>query len=32
MLLGKFGLYHIESKPTLRRDVNVIEEPNNVLF
>ena len=31
-LLGKLGLYHIESKPTLRRDVNVIEEPNNVLF
>ena len=32
MLLGKFGLYHIESKPTLRHDVNIIEEPNNVLF
>lgn len=31
-LLGKLGLYHIESKPTLRRDVNVIEEKNNVLF
>ena len=32
MLLGRLGLYHIESKPTLRRDVNIIEEPNNVLF
>lgn len=32
MLLGKLGLYHIESKPTLRHDVNIIEEPNNVLF
>ena len=32
MLLGKFGLYHIESKPTLRHDVNIIEEPHNVLF
>lgn len=31
-LLGKLGLYHIESKPTLRRDVNVIEEKDNVLF
>lgn len=32
MLLGRLGLYHIESKPTLRREVNVIEELNNVLF
>jgi len=32
MLLGKLGLYHIESKPTLRHDVNIIEEPHNVLF
>lgn len=32
MMLGKLGLYHIESKPTLRRDVNIIEEQNNVLF
>ena len=32
MLLGRLGLYHIESKPTLRHDVNIIEEPNNVLF
>ena len=31
-LLGKLGLYHVESKPTLRRDVNVIEEKDNVLF
>ena len=31
-LLGKLGLYHIESKPTLRKDVNVIEEKDNVLF
>ena len=31
-LLGKLGLYHIESKPTLRHDMNVIEEPHNVLF
>lgn len=32
MMLGRLGLYHIESKPTLRREVNVIEEQNNVLF
>ena len=32
MLLGQLGLYHIESKPTLRHDVNIIEEQNNVLF
>lgn len=32
MMLGRLGLYHIESKPTLRHDVNIIEEPNNVLF
>lgn len=32
MMLGRLGLYHIESKPTLRRDVNVIEEMDNVLF
>ena len=32
MLLGKLGLYHIESMPTLRHDVNIIEEPHNVLF
>lgn len=32
MLLGRLGLYHIESKPTLRHDVNIIEEPHNVLF
>lgn len=31
-LLGKLGLYHIETKPTLRKDINVIEEPGNVLF
>lgn len=31
-LFGKLGLYHIESKPTLRHDMNVIEEPHNVLF
>lgn len=31
-LLGKLGLYHIERKPTLRKDVNVIEEKDNVLF
>ena len=32
MMLGRLGLYHIESKPTLRHDVNIIEEPTNVLF
>lgn len=32
MMLGRLGLYHIESKPTLRHDVNIIEEQNNVLF
>lgn len=31
-LLGRLGLYHIEAKPTLRKEVNVIEEMNNVLF
>ena len=31
-LLGRLGLYHIESKPSLRKDINVIEEPDNVLF
>lgn len=31
-LLGKLRLYHIEVKPTLRKDINVIEEPDNVLF
>jgi len=31
-LLGKMGLYHIEAKPTLRKDINVIEDPNDVLF
>jgi lipopolysaccharide biosynthesis glycosyltransferase len=31
-ILGKLGLYHIETKPTLRKDINVIEEPDNVLF
>ena len=31
-LLGKLGLYHIERKPTLRKDIEVIEEKGNVLF
>lgn len=31
-MLGRLGLYHIESKPTLRRNVNVIEDKDNVLF
>ena len=31
-ILGKLGLYHIETKTTLRKDINVIEEPDNVLF
>ena len=31
-LLGKMGLYHIETKPTLRKDINMIEDPNHVLF
>ena len=31
-LLGHLGLYHIESKATLRKNVNIIEELDNVLF
>ena len=31
-LLGKLGLYHIERKPMLRKNVEVIEEEGNVLF
>lgn len=32
LLLEKLGLYHVERKSTLRRDISVIEEPTNVLF
>lgn len=31
-LLGRLGLYHIETKPTLRKNIDVIEDPDNVLF
>lgn len=31
-LLGRLGLYHIESKATLRENVNMIEDPDNLLF
>lgn len=30
--LEKLGLYKVERKSTLRKDINNIEEPNNVLF
>lgn len=32
LFLEKLGLYKVERKPTLRKDINVIEEPDNVLF
>lgn len=32
LFLEKLGLYKVERKSTLRKDVNVIEEPDNVLF
>lgn len=32
LFLEKLGLYKIERKNTLRKDINVIEEPENVLF
>lgn len=32
LLLSKLGLYHIESKPTLRKNIDEIEEKQNVLF
>ena len=31
-LLGKMGLYNIEAKPMLRKDINLIEDHNNILF
>ena len=31
-LLGRLGLYRIERKPTLRKDISVIEDKGNVLF
>lgn len=32
LLMEKIGLYKIERKTTLREDINVIEEPDNILF
>lgn len=32
LFLENLGLYKVERKNTLRRDINVIEEPENVLF
>lgn len=32
LFLEKLGLYKVERKNTLRKDINVIEEPDNVLF
>lgn len=32
LFLEKLGLYKVERKPTLRKDINVIEEPDKVLF
>lgn len=31
-LLSTLGLYHIESRTTLRNDINVLEEKDNILF
>lgn len=32
LTLEKLGLYKVERKSTLRRDINIIEDPNNILF
>ena len=32
LFLEKLGLYHVERKSTLRRNIDIIEEPDNVLF
>lgn len=32
LTLEKLGLYKVERKSTLRKDINIIENPNNVLF
>lgn len=32
LVLERMGLYKVECKTTLRKDINIIEEPNNVLF
>lgn len=32
LALEKLGLYKVERKSTLRKDINNIEEPNNILF
>lgn len=32
IVLEKLGLYKVERKSTLRKDINNIEEPNNLLF
>ncbi len=32
LFLEKLGLYHVERKATLRKDINVIEDSSNILF
>lgn len=32
LALEKFGLYKVERKSTLRKDINIIEEPTSILF
>lgn len=32
LFMEKIGLYKVERKTTLRKDINIIEEPDNVLF
>ncbi len=32
LVLERMGLYKVECKTTLRKDINIIEEPNNILF
>lgn len=32
LFLGKLGLYKVERKSTLRKDINVIEDQENILF
>lgn len=32
LILEKLGLYKVERKSTLRKDINVIEDPKNILF
>ena len=32
LVLERMGLYKVERKTTLRKDINIIEEPKNILF